>query len=130
MRRPRLKRGTRPDGSLSFCTSLADGALVVFLPDGGSGLSMTAKRTAKPFVGVSWSDQQVRQHSAGALRYAMNRAGATQAEAAKWCRVSVRTIADWLAGRAPINLRAVLRSGRLRREFIRYLRVCDLKEAA
>jgi len=91
---------------------------------------MTRQATAKPFVGVTWSEAKVRQHSAGALRYAMNKAEATQAEAAKWCRVSVRTIADWLAGRAPINLRAVLRSGRLRREFIRYLRVCDLKEAA
>jgi hypothetical protein len=91
---------------------------------------MTRQATAKRFVGVTWSEAKVRQHSAGALRYAINKAGATQSEAAKWCRVSVRTIADWLAERAPINLRAVLRSGRLRREFIRYLRVCDLKEAA
>jgi hypothetical protein len=91
---------------------------------------MTAKRTTKPYVGVTWSEAKVRQHSAGALRYAMDKAGATQAQAAKWCGVSVRTVADWLAGRAAINLRAVLRSGRLRREFIRYLRVCDLREAA
>lgn len=89
-----------------------------------------AQRTASPLVGVSWSDEQVRQHSAGALRHAIDKAGATQAAAARWCRVSERTIRDWLGGRAPINLRAVLRSGRLRREFIRYLRVCDLKEAA
>lgn len=93
-------------------------------------LTMAGQRTTKPFVGVTWTEAKVRQHSADALRYAMNRAGATHAEAAAWCRVSVRTIADWLAGRAPINLRAVLRSGRLRREFIRYLRICDLKEAA
>jgi hypothetical protein len=91
---------------------------------------MTAKRTPAPFVGISWSEAQIRQHSAGALRYAMNKARATHADAAKWCRVSERTIRAWLAGTAPINLRAVLRSGRLRREFIRYLRICDLKEAA
>jgi hypothetical protein len=89
-----------------------------------------AQRTVIPFVGVTWSERQIRQHSAGALRHAMNKAGATQADAAKWCRVSERTVRDWLAGRTPINLRAVLRSGRLRREFIRYLRVCDRKEAA
>lgn len=89
-----------------------------------------AKRTAQPFVGVTWPDAKVRQHSAGALRYAMGKAGASQTAAAKWCQVSVRTIADWLAGRSAISLRAVLRSGRLRREFIRYLRACDLKEAA
>jgi hypothetical protein len=89
-----------------------------------------SQRTTKPFVGVSWSEAQIRQHSAGALRYAMRKAGATQADAAKWCHVSERTVRDWIAGRAPVNLRAVLRSGRLRREFIRYLRVCDLKEAA
>ncbi len=89
-----------------------------------------AQRTVIPFRGVTWSERQIRQHSAGALRHAMTKAGATQADAAKWCRVSERTIRDWLAERAPINLRAVLRSGRLRREFIRYLRVCDLKEAA
>ncbi len=89
-----------------------------------------AKRTVIPHVGVTWSEQQVRQHSAGALRYAIDKAGGTQASAARWCRVSERTMRDWLAGRAPINLRAVLRSGRLRREFIRYLRVCDVKEAA
>ncbi len=88
------------------------------------------QRTVVPFVGVSWSEQQVRQHSAGALRYAIDKAGGTQASAARWCRVSERTIRAWLAGTAPINLRAVLRSGRLRREFLRYLRVCDLKEAA
>lgn len=87
-------------------------------------------RTVVPFVGVTWSERQIRQHSAGALRHAMNVARATQADAARWCRVSERTIRDWLAERAPINLRAVLRSGRLRREFIRYLRVCDLKEVA
>jgi hypothetical protein len=89
-----------------------------------------AKRTTAAYVSVTWSDDQIRQHSAGALRYAMDKAEATQEDAAKWCRVSVRTIRDWLAGRAPINLRAVLRSGRLRREFIRYLRICDLKDAA
>jgi hypothetical protein len=91
---------------------------------------MSRRRTVVPFVGVTWSEAQIRQHSAGALAHAMKVANATQADAAKWCRVSERTIRDWLAGRAPINLRAVLRSGRLRREFIRYLRVCDLKEAA
>lgn len=91
---------------------------------------MTRQRTVTPFVGVTWSERQVTQHSAGALAYAMHKAGAKQVDAAKWCRVSLRTIQAWLAGTAPINLRAVLRSGRLRREFIRYLRVCDLKEAA
>mgnify|MGYP001544594001 CR=1 FL=1 len=91
---------------------------------------MASKRTARSAVGVSWSESQIRQHSAGALRYAIKAAGATQADAAKWCQVSERTIRDWLNGQAPINLRAVLRSGRLRRNFIRYLRVCDLKEAA
>lgn len=91
---------------------------------------MTAKRTPVPFIGVSWSERQIRQHSAGALAHAIGKAGATQADAARWCKVSERTIRAWLAGTAPINLRAVLRSGRLRREFIRYLRVCDLKEAA
>lgn len=89
-----------------------------------------AQRTVIPFRGVTWSDRQITQHSAGALRYAVAKAGATQADAAKWCRVSLRTMQAWLAGTAPLNLRAVLRSGRLRREFIRYLRVCDLKEAA
>jgi uncharacterized protein (DUF2267 family) len=89
-----------------------------------------AKRTTAPHAGVTWSEDQIRQHSAGALRHAIGKAKATQEDAAKWCRVSVRTIRDWLAGRTTINLRAVLRSGRLRREFIRYLRVCDLKEAA
>jgi hypothetical protein len=91
---------------------------------------MTRQATAKPFVGVTWSEAKVRQHSAGALRYAIHKAGATQAAAASWCRVSERTIRAWLNGTAAINLRAVLRSGRLRREFIRYLRVCDRKEAA
>jgi aryl-alcohol dehydrogenase-like predicted oxidoreductase len=91
---------------------------------------MAAKRTALSFVGVTWTERQIRQHSAGALGHAMRLAGATQLDAAKWCRVSERTIREWLAERAPINLRAVLRSGRLRREFIRYLRVCDLKEVA
>lgn len=91
---------------------------------------MAGQRTVVPFVGVSWSERQIRQHSAGALAYAIKKAGATQADAAKWCHVSERTIRDWLTGRAPINVREVLRSGRLRREFIRYLRVCDLKEAA
>jgi DNA-binding XRE family transcriptional regulator len=89
-----------------------------------------APRTSTSHVGVTWSERQIRQHSAGALRHAMAKAGATQLDAAKWCGVSERTIRDWLAGRAPINLRAVLRSGRLRREFIRYLRVCDKREAA
>jgi hypothetical protein len=89
-----------------------------------------AKRTVVPFVGVTWTERQITQHSAGALRYAVRKAGATQADAAKWCRVSLRTVQAWFAGTAPVNLRAVLRSGRLRREFIRYLRVCDLKEAA
>lgn len=89
-----------------------------------------AKRTARPFVGVSWSERQITQHSAGAFAYAIKKAGATQADAAKWCKVSLRTVQAWVAGTAPVNVRAVLRSGRLRREFIRYLRVCDLKEAA
>lgn len=89
-----------------------------------------AQRTTARFVGVTWSERQITQHSAGALEYALHKAGATQADAAKWCRVSLRTIQAWVAGTAPVNLRAVLRSGRLRREFIRYLRVCDLKEAA
>jgi hypothetical protein len=91
---------------------------------------MAGQRNGKPFVGVTWSERQIAQHSADALRHAISKAGATQADAAKWCRVSLRTVQAWLAGTAPINLRAVLRSGRLRREFIRYLRVCDLKEAA
>lgn len=89
-----------------------------------------SRRTVVPFRGVSWSEQQVRQHSAGALRYAIEKAGATQAAAARWCRVSERTMRAWLSGTAPINLRAALRSGRLRREFLRYLTVCDRKEAA
>jgi hypothetical protein len=89
-----------------------------------------AKRTSRPFVGVTWSERQITQHSAGALVYAIKRASATQADAAKWCRVSLRTVQAWVAGTAPVNLRAVLRSGRLRREFIRYLKVCDLREAA
>lgn len=88
------------------------------------------RATSPAAPGVTWSEQQVRQHSAGALRYAIHKAGGSQTAAAKWCRVSERTMRDWLAERAPINLRAVLRSGRLRREFIRYLRVCDRKEAA
>ena len=89
-----------------------------------------AHRTGNSGRGVSWSEKQARQHSAGALRYAIAKAGGSQVAAAKWCRVSERTMRDWLAERAPLNLRAVLRSGRLRREFIRYLRVCDRKEAA
>lgn len=89
-----------------------------------------SRPTVVPYVGVTWSEHQIRQHSAGALRHAMDKTGATQADAARWCRVSERTIRDWLAERAPINLRAVLRSGRLRREFIRYLLVCDRKETA
>jgi hypothetical protein len=98
-----------------------------------------AKRTTVPFVGVTWSERQITQHSAHALAYAIKKAGATQADAAKWCRVSLRTIQAWLAPpntrsvlrEAPaFNLRAVLRSGRLRREFLRYLQVCDRKEAA
>jgi hypothetical protein len=91
---------------------------------------MTRKRMVVPHIGVTWTERQIAQHSASALAYAIKKAGATQADAAKWCRVSLRTIQAWLAGTAPLNLRAVLRSGRLRREFIRYLRVCDLKEAA
>jgi hypothetical protein len=89
-----------------------------------------AKRTVIPHIGVTWSEQQVTQHSAHALRYAIAKAGASQSDAARWCRVSLRTMQAWVAGTAPLNLRAVLRSGRLRREFIRYLRVCDRKEAA
>lgn len=91
---------------------------------------MAAPRNGVPFVGVTWSEEQVRQHSAGALRYAIDKAQGTQASAARWCRVSVRTVRDWLAGRAAINLRAVLRSGRLRRHFLEYLRVCDRKDVA
>lgn len=91
---------------------------------------MTGKRTPRLFVGVTWSERQIRQHSAGALRHAIRKAAATQTDAAKWCRVSERTIRAWLAERASINLPAVLRSGRLRREFLRYLRVCDRKEGA
>jgi len=88
------------------------------------------QRTVVPFVGITWSERQIRQHSAGALRHAMAVAGASQLDAARWCRVSERTVRDWLAERAREAKENVLRSGRLRREFIRYLRVCDLKEAA
>lgn len=100
---------------------------------------MVAKRTTKTFVGVTWTERQITQHSAAALRYAIKKAGGTQADAAKWCHVSLRTIQAWVeepTNRAALreapafNLRAVLRSGRLRREFLRYLRVCDRKEAA
>jgi hypothetical protein len=91
---------------------------------------MTRRRTVVPFIGITWSEQQVRQHSAGAIRYAIDKSGGSQTAAARWCRVSERTMRDWLAERTPVNLTAVLRSGRLRREFIRYLRVCDRKEAA
>lgn len=99
---------------------------------------MADQRTTVSRIGVTWSERQITQHSADALRHAIAKAGATQADAAKWCGVSLRTMQAWLApnaraaSRVPvrIDLRAVLRSGRLRREFIRYLRVCDLKEAA
>ena len=86
---------------------------------------MSRQRTASLLGGVSWSERQIRQHSAGAFRYALDREQATQPDAAKWVRRSERTIRDWLAGRSAIDLRSVLRSGRLRRHFLRYLTVCD-----
>lgn len=84
-----------------------------------------AQRTAHGLAVVTWSERQIRQHSAGALRYAMLQAHATQPDAAVWCRKSERTIRDWLSGRARIDLTSVLRSGRLRGAFLRYLVVCD-----
>jgi transposase len=86
---------------------------------------MAGQRTTKAPAGVTWSERQIRQHSAGALRYALDVTGATQADAAKWVQRSERTVRDWLAERAAIDLRSVLRSGRLRRAFLRYLTVCD-----
>lgn len=74
---------------------------------------------------VSWSDRQIRQHTAGAFRYALAVAAATQRDAAKWVCRSERTIRNWLTERAAIDLRSVLRSARLRRPFLRYLTVCD-----
>jgi hypothetical protein len=86
---------------------------------------MTSHRTPDRLGGVSWSDRQIRQHAAGAFRHAVEKARATQLDAAKWCSKSERTIRDWLAGRGRVDLTAVLRSGRLRREALRYLTVCD-----
>jgi hypothetical protein len=86
---------------------------------------MSRHRTASTLGGVSWSDRQIRQHSAGAFRYALDREQATQPDAAKWVRRSERTIRDWLSGRSAIDLRSVLRSGRLRPHFLRYLTACD-----
>jgi len=84
-----------------------------------------AQRTATPSVGVTWSERQIRQHAAGAFRYAVRVANATQLDVAKWMQRSERTVRDWLAGRAPVDANGVLRSGRLRGPFLRYLTVCD-----
>lgn len=83
-----------------------------------------ADRTSRNSAAVTWSDRQIRQHAAGAFRYAVATAGATQVDAAKWMRRSERTVRDWLAGRAPVDTNGVLRSGRLRGHFLRYLTVC------
>lgn len=85
---------------------------------------MTRQRTSKRLGGVSWSDRQLRQHSAAALRYAMTEELASQADVAKWSKKSVRAVREQLSGRRLLTL-DVLRSGRLRRHLLRYLSVCD-----
>jgi hypothetical protein len=55
----------------------------------------------------------------------MRKAVASHADAAKWCRRTDRTIRAWLAEKAPVDIESVLCSRRLRREFLRYLTVCD-----
>ncbi len=88
------------------------------------------QRTVVPFVGVSWSEPRIRQHVAGALRHAMRKARATQPDVARWAKKSERSIREWAAGRGHADVFSLLRSGRIRREFLRYLVVCDRKDAA
>jgi hypothetical protein len=91
---------------------------------------MTGERTTNRRLGSSWSKRIARQHLAGAIRYAMIQTRASQASAAAWCQKSERTVRNWLSERSAVDVEAVLRSARLRRPFLRYLQVCDQKEAA
>lgn len=87
-----------------------------------------AKRTRVRRQPIRWSDAQIRKHASGALNFAMKREGAKQVDAASWEGVSDRTIHSAVRAKS-IGL-WILRSGRLRRHILEYLRVCDLKKAA
>lgn len=87
-----------------------------------------AKRTRARRPPIRWSDAQIRKHASGALKFAMKQEGAKQIDAASWEDVSERTIHSAVRAKS-IGL-WILRSGRLRRHVLDYLRVCDLKKAA
>jgi hypothetical protein len=84
-----------------------------------------AQHNGKRARATSWPRKVSRQHAAGALRYAIRQARASQVSAAGWMHRSERTVREWLAERVPVELESVLCSGRLRRPFLRYLSVCD-----
>lgn len=85
---------------------------------------MTAKGNARQRPPVSWSDSQIRHHGAAALKYATQKELATQADIESWTGVKPRLQRKILAGRSLLSMR-LLKSGRLRRHIIEYLRVCD-----
>ena len=87
---------------------------------------MTGQRTSNRLGGVSWSERQIRQHGAAALRYAKAKTLATQADIASWCRPrkSVRLVRKWLKAESMITF-AVFGSGRLRRHLLEHLDTCD-----
>lgn len=85
---------------------------------------MTRQRTSKRHVGVSWSDAQIRHHSAEALRYAMRKELAVQVDVASWNEQSARAVGKQLAEEVIPTLK-ILKSGRLRRHILEYLQVCD-----
>lgn len=89
---------------------------------------MTGQRTANRRPGVSWSEPQIRKHGAAALRYAMSKELATQADVASWCRPvprsGARLVRKWLKEESLMTF-AVLGSARLRPHILHYLDVCD-----
>lgn len=85
---------------------------------------MTGKGNAHSRPAVSWSDRQIRQHGAGALRYAKQKELATQRDLAAWTNTPERTVRNQLAGRSVLTFK-VFGSGRLRRHILHYLSVCD-----
>ena len=77
----------------------------------------------------SWTKRESRKHSSDALRYAMTKEAATQADVGKWSgNRTIRTVGSWLSRKSALELESVLCSGRLRGHFLRYLSVCDRKK--
>ncbi len=56
-----------------------------------------------------------------ALRYAMARESAGNADVASWCGKTRATVERWLKGEFDVNVKAVLKSKRLTPHFVDYL---------